>query len=115
MQFTPTPVRSTLHSPWGPMTLAAHDSALVWVGFDGQKHAVAGKKIGWRGWFAFGRAVLHAYFYVYDIGRIVGVGFQAHLTAVALLFASSPQFLSPTYMPACEATPPNVNTTRSPV
>ena len=32
-------VRCTLTSPWGPMTLAAHDTALVWVGFDGQKHA----------------------------------------------------------------------------
>ena len=38
MKFTPTPVRSTLLSPWGPMTLAANDTALVWVGFDGQKH-----------------------------------------------------------------------------
>ncbi len=38
MKFIPTPVRSTLQSPWGPMTLAAHDTALVWVGFDGQKH-----------------------------------------------------------------------------
>ena len=32
-------VRSALASPWGPMTLVAHDEALVWVGFDGQKHA----------------------------------------------------------------------------
>ena len=39
MQFTPTPVRCSLPSPWGPMTLAANDTALVWVGFDGQKHS----------------------------------------------------------------------------
>lgn len=32
-------VRCALASPWGPMTLVAHDEALVWVGFDGQKHA----------------------------------------------------------------------------
>ena len=32
-------VRCALASPWGPMTLVAHDTALVWVGFDGQKHA----------------------------------------------------------------------------
>ncbi len=32
-------VRCSLPSPWGPMTLVAHDTALVWVGFDGQKHA----------------------------------------------------------------------------
>lgn len=32
-------VRCGLSSPWGAMTLAAHDEALVWVGFDGQKHA----------------------------------------------------------------------------
>ena len=32
-------VRYALQSPWGPMTLAATDSALVWTGFDGQKHA----------------------------------------------------------------------------
>lgn len=32
-------VRCTLSTPLGPLTLAAHDSALVWVGFDGQKHA----------------------------------------------------------------------------
>ncbi len=32
-------VRYGLASPWGPMTLVAHDDALVWVGFDGQKHA----------------------------------------------------------------------------
>ena len=32
-------VRCALASPWGPMTLAAHGEALVWVGFDGQKHA----------------------------------------------------------------------------
>jgi len=40
MKFFPTPVRCTLSSPWGPMTLAAHDDALVWAGFDGQKHEV---------------------------------------------------------------------------
>lgn len=33
-------VRCALASPWGPMTVVAHDEALVWVGFDGQKHAV---------------------------------------------------------------------------
>lgn len=42
MQFTPSPVRCSLESPWGSMTLAANDtannSALVWLGFDGQKH-----------------------------------------------------------------------------
>ena len=32
-------VRCSLSSPWGPMTLVSHDDALVWVGFDGQKHA----------------------------------------------------------------------------
>ena len=32
-------VRCALASPWGPMTLVAHDDALVWAGFDGQKHA----------------------------------------------------------------------------
>jgi methylated-DNA-[protein]-cysteine S-methyltransferase len=32
-------VRCGFDSPWGPMTLVAHDEALVWVGFDGQKHA----------------------------------------------------------------------------
>ena len=31
--------RCSLPSPWGPMTLVAHDTALIWVGFDGQKHA----------------------------------------------------------------------------
>lgn len=34
-----TTVRTSLASPWGAMTLVAHDEALVWVGFDGQKHA----------------------------------------------------------------------------
>ncbi len=34
-----TTVRCALTSPWGAMTLVAHDEALVWVGFDGQKHA----------------------------------------------------------------------------
>ena len=46
MQFTPPPVRSTLDSPWGPMTLAANEHALVWVGFDGQKHEV--DTLAWR-------------------------------------------------------------------
>nr|WP_295785478.1 methylated-DNA--[protein]-cysteine S-methyltransferase [Rhodoferax sp.] len=32
-------VRCGFDSPWGPMTLVAHDDALVWVGFDGQRHA----------------------------------------------------------------------------
>jgi len=40
MKHFPKTVRCTLSSPWGPMTLAAHDDALVWAGFDGQKHAV---------------------------------------------------------------------------
>jgi methylated-DNA-[protein]-cysteine S-methyltransferase len=40
MKFTPTPARCTLSSPWGTMTLAAHDDALVWAGFDGQAHEV---------------------------------------------------------------------------
>ena len=34
-----TTARCALASPWGAMTLVAHDEALVWVGFDGQKHA----------------------------------------------------------------------------
>lgn len=34
----PKPARCALASPWGPMTLAATDTALVWTGFDGQKH-----------------------------------------------------------------------------
>ena len=34
-----TTVRCALASPWGAMTLVAHEDALVWVGFDGQKHA----------------------------------------------------------------------------
>ncbi|MFZ3128681.1 MAG: methylated-DNA--[protein]-cysteine S-methyltransferase [Rhodoferax sp.] len=38
MKFTPTPVRCALASPWGPMTLAANDTALVWAGFDGQRY-----------------------------------------------------------------------------
>lgn len=32
-------VRCGFESSWGPMTLVAHDDALVWVGFEGQKHA----------------------------------------------------------------------------
>ena len=39
MKHSPETVRQALASPWGTMTLAATDSALVWVGFDGQKHA----------------------------------------------------------------------------
>ena len=39
MKNFPETVRCALASPWGPMTLIAHDEALVWVGFDGQKHA----------------------------------------------------------------------------
>ena len=38
MQFHPSTVRSALSSPWGPMTLAASDTALVGVWFDGQAH-----------------------------------------------------------------------------
>ena len=38
MNFSSKTVRCSLPSPLGPMTLAAHDTALVWVGFDGQKH-----------------------------------------------------------------------------
>lgn len=38
MKYSDRTVRCTLSSPWGPMTLAAHDQALVWTGFDGQKH-----------------------------------------------------------------------------
>ena len=38
MKNFPRPVRCTLQSPWGAMTLAATEDALVWVGFDGQKH-----------------------------------------------------------------------------
>lgn len=38
MKITPTPVRCPLQSPWGHMTVAATEAALVWVGFDGQKH-----------------------------------------------------------------------------
>jgi len=40
MKFSEKTVRCALTSPWGPMTLAAHDTALVWAGFDGQKHEV---------------------------------------------------------------------------
>ncbi|HNV58877.1 MAG TPA: methylated-DNA--[protein]-cysteine S-methyltransferase [Rhodoferax sp.] len=32
-------VRCTLDTPLGTMTLAAHDTGLVWAGFDGQRHA----------------------------------------------------------------------------
>ena len=39
MKTLPKTLRSTLASPLGAMTLAATESALVWVGFDGQKHA----------------------------------------------------------------------------
>ena len=39
MKYSPKTVRCSLTTPLGPMTLAAHDTALVWAGFDGQKHA----------------------------------------------------------------------------
>ena len=39
MKHFPETVRCALASPWGSMTVVAHDEALVWVGFDGQKHA----------------------------------------------------------------------------
>ena len=39
MKIFPKTSRCTLTTPLGPMTLAAHDTALVWAGFDGQKHA----------------------------------------------------------------------------
>jgi methylated-DNA-[protein]-cysteine S-methyltransferase len=39
MKYSPKTVRCGLTTPLGPMTLAAHDTALVWAGFDGQKHA----------------------------------------------------------------------------
>lgn len=39
MNHFPKPARCALASPWGAMTLAATDTALVWTGFDGQKHA----------------------------------------------------------------------------
>ena len=35
MKNSSTIVRCALATPLGPMTLAAHDNALVWVGFDG--------------------------------------------------------------------------------
>ena len=38
MQFPASTVRCALSSPWGPMTLAASDTALVGVWFDGQAH-----------------------------------------------------------------------------
>ena len=38
MKFPTKTVRCSLATPLGPMTLAAHDTALVWAGFDGQKH-----------------------------------------------------------------------------
>jgi len=38
MKFHFTPVRCGLLSPLGPMTLAAHQDALVGVWFDGQRH-----------------------------------------------------------------------------
>lgn len=38
MKYAIQPVRSTLHSPLGAMTLAARDNALVGVWFDGQRH-----------------------------------------------------------------------------
>jgi methylated-DNA-[protein]-cysteine S-methyltransferase len=39
MLFTTPLVRRSLLSPSGPMTLGATPHALVWIGFDGQKHA----------------------------------------------------------------------------
>jgi methylated-DNA-[protein]-cysteine S-methyltransferase len=39
MKYSPKTVRCNLATPLGAMTLAAHDTALVWAGFDGQKHA----------------------------------------------------------------------------
>jgi methylated-DNA-[protein]-cysteine S-methyltransferase len=39
MKISPKTSRCTLTTPLGSMTLAAHDTALVWAGFDGQKHA----------------------------------------------------------------------------
>lgn len=38
MRFAFTPVRASLQSPLGTMTLAAHRDALVGVWFDGQRH-----------------------------------------------------------------------------
>jgi methylated-DNA-[protein]-cysteine S-methyltransferase len=38
MKFSPTPVRCIIASPLGPITLAAHDRALVGVWFDLQEH-----------------------------------------------------------------------------
>ena len=38
MKFSKEPIRCSLATPLGTMTLAAHDTALVWAGFDGQKH-----------------------------------------------------------------------------
>jgi methylated-DNA-[protein]-cysteine S-methyltransferase len=38
MKFSPTPVRCVIASPLGPITLAAHDRALVGVWFDLQEH-----------------------------------------------------------------------------
>lgn len=38
MKFSPPPVRTLLPSPLGPLTLAAHDRALVGVWFDVQAH-----------------------------------------------------------------------------
>ena len=39
MKFVSGTVCCRLPTPLGLMTLAAHDTALVWAGFDGQKHA----------------------------------------------------------------------------
>ncbi len=58
MKHSTKTVRCTLNSPLGPMTLAAHDSALVWLGFDGQKHAPDTSK--WP--LATGHPVLHQAF-----------------------------------------------------
>lgn len=41
INYFATPARCALASPWGAMTLGATDTALVWTGFDGQKHEAA--------------------------------------------------------------------------
>ena len=48
MKNPPQPVRCALSSPWGAMTLAATDTALVWSGFDGQKHEADTQ--AWQSW-----------------------------------------------------------------
>ncbi len=39
MKHSQQTVRCSLPTPLGPMTLAVRETALVWAGFDGQKHA----------------------------------------------------------------------------